>query len=56
MWIKGVNYMQVLLRGAALNKYLAFLAECKETAEVISGYHCIIGEAKDVTMELFWTW
>ena len=48
---KRVNYMQRLLRGAALKKYNDFLTGCKESAEGLAGDHWTLGEIEDITME-----
>ena len=53
---KIVNYMQVLLRGSAINKYKTVLAECKGLEKGIAGDQWTLGTTEDVTKDKFWTW
>ena len=51
-----MNYTQQLIRVLALNKYKAFISECKESAKGIAGDKWALGATKDVTMDQFWNW
>ena len=53
---KRVNYTQIILRVAALNKYKTVLEDFKYTAKGIAVDQWTLSEAKDVTMEQVWTW
>ena len=51
-----IKYMERILRGPGLNKYLQVLADCKDSAKVLAGYQWSLGATNYVTMEQFWTW
>ena len=46
----SIKYMERILRGPGLNKYLQVLADCKDSAKGLAGYQWSLGLAEGVSM------